>query len=189
MKTVVGFFADRRDAENAVEALVNAGISREQMGVVSRDYRDAADTPKIGPLHETGGSDTAAGETAALGGMAGFAVGLLALAIPGVGPILAAGPLAAGLAGAGIGAAAGGLIGYLKDAGVSEDEAEYYAEGLRRGGSIVAVRPEDGDTGRVKRILEDNGAVDVKKLAAEWRSSGWRGFDPDAGPEPRTRRA
>jgi hypothetical protein len=189
MKTVVGFFANRQDAENAVDALVNGGISRDHMGVVSPDHRDVMNTPKIGPLHETGGSDTAAGETAALGGLAGFAVGLLALAIPGIGPVVAAGPLAAGLAGAGIGAAAGGLIGYLKDVGVSEDEAEFYAEGLRRGGSLIAVRPGEHDAGRVKRILEESGAEDVKKLSAEWRSAGWRGFDPDAGPEPRVRRA
>jgi hypothetical protein len=188
MKTVVGFFANRQDAENAVGALVNAGISRDNLGVVSRDYRDAADSPKIGPLHGAGGADTTAGGAAAVGGLAGFVAGLLALAIPGIGPILAAGPLAAGLMGAGVGAAAGGLIGYFKDMGVSEDEAEYYAEGVRRGGTIVAARSDEGEVSRVTRILDDNGATDIKKQAAEWRSSGWRGFDPEGEPVPRARR-
>jgi hypothetical protein len=188
-KTVVGFFSNRQDAESAVAALVDAGVSRDHLGVVSRDYRDAGDAPKIGPLHGAGGADTVAGGAAAVGGLAGFVAGLLALASPGIGPILAAGPLAAGLMGAGVGAAAGGLIGYLKDMGVSEDEAEYYAEGVRRGGSIVAVRSEEGDVSRITDILNDLGATDVKKQAAEWRSSGWRGFDPEAEPLPRTRRA
>jgi hypothetical protein len=170
-----------------VAALVNAGVSRDNLGVVSRDYRDV-DAPKVGPLHGAGGADTTAGGAAAVGGLAGFVVGLLALAIPGVGPILAAGPLAAGLVGAGVGAAAGGLIGYLKDMGVSEDEAEYYAEGVRRGGSIVAVHSYDSDVSRVTRVLDDNGATDIKKQAAQWRSTGWRGFDPNAEPLPRARR-
>ena len=188
MKTVVGFFANREDAENAVAALVNAGASRESLGIISRDYRDAADSPKVGPLHGVGGADTTAGGAAAVGGIAGFAAGLLALAIPGIGPILAAGPLAAGLIGAGVGAAAGGLIGYLKDMGVSEDEAEYYAEGVRRGGTIVAVRSDEGEVSRLARIMDDNGATDIKKQAAEWRTTGWRGFDPNAEPVPRARR-
>jgi hypothetical protein len=178
MKTVVGFFPSRQDAENAVAALVNAGVSRDNLGVVSRDDRDVADAPKIGPLHGAGGADTTAGGAAAVGGLAGFAVGLLALAIPGVGPILAAGPLAAGLAGAGVGAAAGGLIGHVKDMGVSEAEAEYYAEGVRRGGSIAAVRSDESDVSRVTRVLDDNGATDIQKQAAEWRSTGWRASIP-----------
>jgi hypothetical protein len=72
--------------------------------------------------------------------------------------------------------------------GVSEDEAEYYAEGVRRGGTIVAARSDEGEVSRVTRILDDNGATDIKKQAAEWRSSGWRGFDPEAEPVPRARR-
>lgn len=188
MKNVVGFFANRQDAENAVASLVNAGISRDHLGVISRDYRDVPDTPKVGPLHETGGTDTTAGEGAAIGGIAGFAVGILALAIPGVGPILAAGPLAAGLMGAGVGAAAGGMIGYFKDIGVSDEEAEYYAEGIRRGGSVVTVKCDEDDVSKVTRLLNDNGATDINKHVDDWRTTGWSGYDPKAEPIPYTRR-
>jgi hypothetical protein len=188
MRNIVGFFTNRQDAENAVNALLHEGIPRENLGFVVRDHRET-DAPKIGPVHETGGSDTTAGETAVIGGLAGFVAGLVAVAIPGLGLILVAGPLAGALAGAGIGAAAGGLIGYLRDAGVSEEEAEYYSEGIRRGGAVVFVRCQDEQHGRVSRILEDNGATDINKHAEEWRAAGWKGFDPDAEPLPYTRRA
>jgi hypothetical protein len=158
------------------------------MGVLARDERDTG-TPAIGPVHDIGAGDTVAGETAALGGIAGFAVGVLALAIPGVGPILAAGPLAAGLAGAGIGAAAGGLIGYFKDIGISEEEAAMYAEGIRRGGAIVTIQCEDDQADGVTGVLKDSGATDINKHAEEWRAAGWTGFDASAQPMPRTRRA
>ena len=115
--------------------------------------------------------------------------GTILAVIPGIGPILAVGPISAALAGIGIGAAAGGVIGLLRDKGVSEEEAEYYAEGIRRGGSLVSVRSDSDTDGRVSKILERSGAEDVKKLAAEWRQAGWKGFDANAEPYERTRKA
>ena len=82
-------------------------------------------------------------------------------------------PIATALAGAGIGAAAGGLIGGLTEAGVPEHHAEYYAEGVRRGGVLVTVRTTDALAERAADILDIAGATDVDERAAEWRSSGW----------------
>jgi hypothetical protein len=121
---------------------------------------DAGDTPDLGPQPETG-SDTSAGTGAAIGGIAGFVGGILALAIPGIGPIIAAGPLAAGIMGAGIGAAAGGVIGALKAAGVPEEHGEMYAEAIRRGRVLVTVAVAGTQVDHASDVLDRNGAIDV----------------------------
>jgi hypothetical protein len=108
-----------------------------------------------------------AGTGAALGGIAGLVVGMAGLAIPGIGAVIAAGPLAAALAGAGAGAIAGGLIGALVNIGVPEDEANYYAEGMRRGGVLVTVNARDEDMAdQAADIMRDHGAVDIEERAA-----------------------
>jgi hypothetical protein len=118
-----------------------------------------------------------------LGGVGGLLVGLGVLAIPGIGPVLAAGPLATTLLGAGVGAAAGGLIGSLIDLGIPEEEAKYYAEGLRRGGAVVTVHTSDEMMiSRITDILENHGVVNIDRRVEEWRQSGWTGYDPNAGP-------
>jgi uncharacterized protein (TIGR02271 family) len=114
-------------------------------------------------------------------------VGAGLLAIPGIGPVLAAGPLSAaigttaatlgaGAIGAGIGAATGGLIGALVGAGVPKEEAEYYAEGVRRGGTLVTVSAPDDRTQLAVDLMQRNGAIDIDQRVAEWRNSGWTGF-------------
>jgi hypothetical protein len=128
------------------------------------------------------GAATGAGTGAVLGGIAGLLVGAGALAIPGIGPIVAAGPLAAALTGAGLGAAAGGLIGALAGWGIPEEEAGLYAEGVRRGGTLVGVTAEGARVQKAADILERNGAVDIERRSAEWRESGWTGYDKDAEP-------
>ena len=103
--------------------------------------------------------------------------GVVALAISGIGPMIAAGPIAAALGGLGIGTAAGGVIGLLRDHGITEEEAEYYAEGLRRGGAVVAVHARGDRAGDASGVLNQNGAADV----ANARKSG----APPAGPPER----
>jgi uncharacterized protein (TIGR02271 family) len=117
-----------------------------------------------------------------LGGLGGLLVGLGALAIPGIGPVLAAGPLVSALAGAGIGAATGGLLGALVNAGIPEEHAGYYAEGVRRGGTLVTVQTDDDMAQTAVDILNRFGPVDVNRRSAEWRSSNWEGFDETADP-------
>jgi uncharacterized membrane protein len=98
-------------------------------------------------------------------GVAGLLLGLGALAIPGLGPLVAAGPLAAALAGAGAGAVAGGLMGALTDLGVPEDEARSYVDGLRRGGVLLVVRAEGMMIERAAATLQRHGAVNIDQRA------------------------
>jgi hypothetical protein len=103
--------------------------------------------------------------------------------IPGIGPVIAAGPLATTLLGIGVGAAAGGLIGALIDLGIPEEEAQYYAEGLRRCGAVVTVHTlDEGMIDRATDILERYHAVNIDRRVEEWRQGGWTGYDPNAGP-------
>jgi hypothetical protein len=109
-------------------------------------------------------------------------VGLGALAIPGIGPIVAAGPLVSTLAGAGIGAVAGGLVGALTSLGVPETEASYYAEGVRRGGALVTAQVPDGQVDWAMDIMDRYHPVDLEERVGHWRQTGWNSFDPDAEP-------
>jgi uncharacterized membrane protein len=107
-----------------------------------------------------------------VGGLGGLLLGLAALAIPGIGPVIAAGPLGAALLGAGLGTVSGGIIGALVDIGVAEQEARDYAEALRRGGTVVAVKTEGLMIDRAIEIMEQHGAIDMNKRMAEWQRSG-----------------
>ena len=102
------------------------------------------------------------------------------LAIPGLGPVVAAGWLASTALGAGIGAATGGLVGALTGAGVDEADAHVYAEGVRRGGTLVTVRAEDSMAAQAADILDDHGTIDIDERQRGWRSEGWSGtYNPD----------
>jgi uncharacterized protein (TIGR02271 family) len=97
------------------------------------------------------------------------------MAIPGLGPVVAAGWLVSTVTGAGIGAAAGGLVGSLTGAGMSEADAHAYSEGVRRGGTLVTVRAGDRNFQQVVDILEEHGSVDMDERERSWRSDGWEG--------------
>jgi len=124
---------------------------------------------------------TGAGVGAAVGGAAGLLTGLGLMAIPGVGPVVAAGWLVSTLAGAAAGGATGGVIGALTQAGVDATDADVYAEGLRRGGAVVSARVADADAPRL-RALMDRSAVKLTDRSAAYRKSGWKSFDPKAPP-------
>jgi stress response protein YsnF len=185
MRTVVALY-DRLDhARDAVNELVDAGFAREDISMVASDatgeYKTYLDTHEGDDVAESAATGAAGG--AVIGGLGGLLVGLGALAIPGIGPIVAAGPLAATLAGAGIGAAAGGLLGALAEWGIPEAEAGYYAEGVRRGGTLVAARVPENQVNRAIDILEQYGPVDIERRAEYWRSEhGWTGYDAEAEP-------
>ena len=103
------------------------------------------------------------------------------LAIPGLGPVIAAGWLASTAAGAAAGAATGGIIGALTQAGVSDDEASRYAEGVRRGGTLVSVRASEQDRVKIEALLNES-SVDIQNRSAAWQSTGWTGFDAASPP-------
>lgn len=182
-KTVVGYFDNYEQAQTAVRSLVDSGFSRNDISLVASDptgeyAKSYVTTSSSTDPNATSYTAAGAGTGAVIGGIGGLLVGIGALAIPGVGPVIAAGPLATTLLGAGVGAAAGGLIGVLMDAGIPESEAQYYAEGLRRGGAVVTVHTQDEMmVERATNIFERNGAVDIDRRADEWRQSGWTGYD------------
>jgi len=182
-KSIVGIFDHRSDAESAVRELIDNGFSRNDISLIagnaSGDYTHTAASSGEGMSSTAAGASTGA----VVGGLGGLLVGLGALAIPGIGPVIAAGPLATTLLGAGVGAAAGGLIGALVDVGVPEEEAGYYAEGIRRGSTLVSVRTEDEMIiDRAANIFERHNAVDIDRRVADWRQAGWTGYDPNAKP-------
>ena len=159
--TVIALFDSRIAAERAINDLVNAGFARDSVSVItSNTSSPAGDVPNIGPQEQIG-SGTDAGSTAAVGGLAGFIGGIVALAIPGIGPILAVGPLAAGLMGAGIGAATGGIVGALKGHGIPEADASTLSEAIRRGRVLVSAHVPTARVDQAADILDKSGAIEV----------------------------
>ena len=153
--------------------------------MVARDAQgDATDAQEVGSTGAAEGAGAGAVGGTLVGGALGLLVGAGLLAIPGIGPVLAAGPLAAAIGtiaaaagatalGAGIGAATGGLLGGLMGSGIPEDEAHAYVEGVRRGGSLLSVNASDVEADDVRQILLRNGAVDMDRRSDEWRAAGW----------------
>ena len=172
-RTVIGTFDGWQTAERVVDDLLSSGFRRDEVSLIAN--RDVA--PHIQPLEGIGGSGSSvdAAGSAAIGGLAGFVAGLAALAIPGIGPIIAAGPLAAGLIGASVGAAAGGVIGALRSHGVPEEEAEVYSEAVRRGSTLVAVNTTDDKVDSATAIMNRHNVVNIEERVQTWRSEGWTG--------------
>jgi uncharacterized membrane protein len=184
-KTLVALFDHLSDARLAVDNLVAAGISRDSINLVANDstraYEGELAKQRNSPRHDHDAAASGATVGTIIGGLAGLLVGLGAFAIPGVGPIVAAGPIVATITGAGAGAAAGGIVGALADLGVPEDEANVYAEGIRRGGCLVSVKTSDAQVAQVSEILESYNPVDVERRGSNWQENGWDNrFDPAA---------
>src|SRR5215213_7568685 len=182
-KTVTAFFESYEDASDAVRRLEAAGIAHKNVSLVANNKDDKYTHHTNGRMldQDTDDTDTGdgAGTGATVGTLAGGGAGLLAglgmLAIPGLGPVVAAGWLVSTLVGAGAGAAIGGLAGALVGAGVDERDAHTYAEGVRRGGTLVTVRADQSMAERVIDILDDEGTVDLDEREASWRNEGWSG--------------
>ena len=190
--TISRLYNNYPDAEAAIKALEAAGVKHGDISVLASNadewYKGNSGKPGTFPDRNLNNKDDraeAAGAGAGMGAVAGGAVGVLAglglMAIPGVGPIVAAGWLVSTLAGAAAGGAAGGVIGALTQAGVGKDEANIYAEGLRRGGAVVSARVADADAARLRTVM-DRAAIQVTDRAAAYRKSGWQSFDPSASP-------
>lgn len=182
-RTVVGVFDSVHEAQEAVRELEGRGISRDDISVVANKNAVGYDTMEAADRDKASDVVADAGIGAAIGGVGGLLLSAAgALTIPVIGPILAAGPIAAALTGAGIGAAAGGLIGALTESGIPEEEARYYAEGVRRGDVLVTVRAPRGRADEISDILDRNNAVDVDDRVRNWRERGWSGYTDEAKP-------
>lgn len=181
-KTATGLFDDYSDARAAVRALEARGIPSDDISIVSNnvDERQTSDT------NAAEGAGTGAGIGAAVGGVGGLLTGLGIMAIPGVGPVVAAGWLAATAAGAAAGAvaggAAGGIIGAMTESGVPEEHAHVYAEGVRRGGTLVTARVEQNLYAEAEAVLRQSNWVDPVERRAAYTEQGWTRFDETLDP-------
>src|SRR5207302_6260679 len=175
-QTVTALYDTYDSAVSAVNALEESGVPHTDISIVSNNADNRYSKDRSTNAAEDAGKG--AGVGAAVGGVGGLLAGLGMLAIPGVGPVVAAGWLVATAAGA----AAGGLIGSLTGAGVSKDRAHVYAEGVRRGGSLVTARVDEGRAAAVEQILGRNRWVDPEKREKFYRDEGWTSFDERAEP-------
>jgi uncharacterized protein (TIGR02271 family) len=205
-KTVIGLFDRFEDAQQVVREFNDRGYHRDEISLIANDasgqYRSLSGGSTSGGgegvVRSTDGSAGETAESAAtgatagsvLGGALGLLAGIGALAIPGIGPVIAAGPIATALGstalgaglGAATGAAAGGLVGALGEAGVPEADAQLYAEGVRRGGALVSARVPDDQADDAVAIMNRYGAVDIDQRGGYYRESGYTGFNANAAP-------
>src|SRR5437764_12331339 len=187
MATISRLYKDYDTGARVVAELERAGIRHSEISIIAnnesgwfdRDGSKRIDRDHDGRDDRAEGAAAGAGIGATLGGVAGLLAGLGLLAIPGIGPVVAAGWLASTAAVAAVGGTAGGLIGALTQSGVSEREANVYAEGVRRGGTLVTARVPETDRARYEAIL-DRSAVNITDRSAMWERNGWNRFDPAA---------
>lgn len=186
MVVISRLYDDYASAQRAVQALEQAGVPHSEISIVSNNAdgwytNKSIDRDRDGVDDRAEGAGTGAGIGAAVGGGAGLLAGLGLLAIPGLGPVVAAGWLVATLTGAVAGGATGGVVGALTQSGVSDEDAHVYAEGVRRGGSLVTARVQDGQRTAMERIM-DNSAVAASSRRDIYRKEGWSQFDERAEP-------
>lgn len=194
-RNVTRLFDNYSDAASAVTELERSGVPHHDISIISRQgEHEHGDLVRHAghdhPADHTGEAAEDAGKGAGLGGLVGGAGGLLAglgmLAIPGLGPVVAAGWLASTAVGAAVGAVAGGavggLIGALTESGVPREDAEVYAEGVRRGGTLVSVKVKDDDVMSVQGVLDRFKASDAGTRRVAYEERGWSRFDESAEP-------
>jgi hypothetical protein len=190
MITISRLYDDYSDASRAVAELERAGIPHSDISIIANNVegwygRDRTsgriDRDHDGVDDRVEGAVAGAGIGATAAGVAGLLAGLGLLAIPGLGPVVAAGWLASMALGAAVGGTVGGVIGALTQSGVSEEDAHVYAEGVRRAGTLVTARVPDSDRQRCEVIL-DRSAVNIRNRAQMYQEAGWSRFDPKAPP-------
>jgi uncharacterized membrane protein len=174
MRTISGLYDTYEQATQAVEALEDAGVSSSDISLVAPGGSGSAE------MQDADGTVAGAGVGAAVGGIGGLLAGLGAFAIPGIGPVVGAGWLATTLIGAAAGGAVGGLLGSLTDAGIDEHDAHVYAEGVRRGSTLVIARVDEAQADAAQAILGQSS--DAAALRREFEADGWAGFDESADP-------
>jgi hypothetical protein len=183
-RTITGLYDTYDDAAQTVRDLTAAGIPDSDISVVANNVENQyvlKEESNAAPDAETG-----AVVGSVLGGGAGLLAGLGLLAIPGVGPVVAAGWLVAtavgAVAGGSAGAATGGVIGSLTSAGVSREHAHVYAEGVRRGGTLVTARVDEHRAAAVTEIIGRHRSVNPDTRGRAYRDAGWKAFDEASPP-------
>jgi hypothetical protein len=185
--TISRLYDNYSDAQRAVTRLEAAGVPHSDISIVANNSDNwysrggKVDRDRDGVDDRAEGAGKGAGIGAGLGAAAGLLAGLGLLAIPGLGPVVAAGWLASTAVGAAAGAATGGIIGALTEAGISKEDASRYAEGIRRGGTLVSARVSEQDRSRLDALLQES-SVNLQERSAAWKKSGWTGFDAASPP-------
>lgn len=160
--SVFGIYTNRDSVERAADTIVNSGFASSNISVLLPENLGSKQigTEKASKAPE--GAATGAGSGAVLGGALGLLAGIGALAIPGVGPFIAAGPIMAALAGAGVGGTVGGVTGALIGLGIPEYEAKRYEGRVQKGGILLSVHCDTSEQiKRAKEILKNTGAEDI----------------------------
>jgi hypothetical protein len=161
-KAVFGIYTSASHAESAVDRLLVAGFSNSDISVLLPDERSTRDFAHEKETKAPEGTATGATAGGVIGGTLGVLAGVGALAIPGLGPFIAAGPIMAGLAGLGVGGAVGGLVGALVGMGIPEYEAKRYEGRVKKGGVLLSVHCDTSDEiTRAKDVLKSTGAEDI----------------------------
>jgi hypothetical protein len=187
MELITGLFEDPQQADDAIQALEEAGFEMQRnMGVMVREgiLEERMEWERTESV--THGAVAGGVSGAATGGLLGLLAGLGALAIPGIGPVLAAGTAVAALEGIAVGASVGGgagsVIGAMMGLGLPEDDAHLYAEGLKRGGVLVTVEAADAHAEQALTIMQEMGAVNIEDRRRQWTQRGWVEFQQDQMP-------
>lgn len=176
MATLTKVYERHDVARQVVRELETAGFSSSSITllankIISDQYNDVGNATE---------AETGVGVGAVVGGATGLLTGLGVLAIPGLGPVVAAGWLATTALGAVAGGVTGGLVGALMNADVPEDHAHVYSEAVRRGATLLSIKVEERDIPLAQAILERHTSIDPVRRGAEYRESGWKQFDPAA---------
>lgn len=160
--SVFGLFSSSAAAERGVEALISAGFSNNAISVLMQDSQSTQDFAHEKHTKAPEGATTGVATGGVVGGTLGLLAGIGLLAIPGIGPFIAAGPIMGALAGIGVGGAVGGLIGALVGMGIPEYEAKRYEGHLKTGGVLLSVHCDTADEiTRAKAILTGTSATDI----------------------------
>jgi hypothetical protein len=172
---VFGIYRDQMNVENAVDALRAEGFRNTDISVLFPENEGTKDFAHEKHTKAPEGATTGATSGAVIGGGLGWLAGIGALAIPGLGPFIAAGPIMAALAGAGAGGVVGGLTGALVGMGIPEYEAKRYEGRVKEGGILLSVHSDNSEwTKKAKQILDRTGAQDVSstgEASADWDKS------------------
>jgi hypothetical protein len=205
--TITRTYDNFDDARTVVMELKSSGVAEEDISVFAHDSQPGvagggsgtatgmSDSATMGDrsglnARDPDGDGNAVANGAGVGGVVGGAAGLLAglglMAIPGVGPLVAAGWLATTAAGAATGAVAGaatgGLVSALTDSGVEERDAHTYAEAVRRGAILVSVRARGDGEAKVRAVMDGHNPSDLDSRRSGWEQEGWTSYDPAAAP-------
>lgn len=179
---VFGIYSDRESVEEAIQALRAANYRVEDISILFPENEGNKDFGHVKATKAPEGASAGAAGGAVVGGVLGWLAGIGAIAIPGIGPFIAAGPIMTALAGLGVGGTFGGIAGSLVGLGIPEYEAKRYEGRVREGGYLLSVHCDDREwTRRAKDILQQTGAQDIS-------ATGEAQADFAAGDKPRPRR-